>query len=275
MRLVQRNGRIDRLGSPFAGQEIYLYNLFPEGELEAMLNLYDRLLRKIAHANICVGMEAPVFEEQPRSSATSPTCASRSRASRLRTRRSSSKRRRGWMPSRARSFGWSCAPHSPASGWPNCERCRTEPAAASVASGFPRTPRASSSQSVCSSGRASSPPATTSGRGVTLTSASLDEAALADELEILRRIRCDPASPVASQRNRTGDLRLWERVQGEILAEYAERLDPAQAGIRIPASQDWAIELLAASDALLAGRDVPAADAREAAKALSSRGARS
>ena len=29
MRLVQRNGRIDRLGSPFAGQEIYLYNLFP------------------------------------------------------------------------------------------------------------------------------------------------------------------------------------------------------------------------------------------------------
>ena len=34
MRLVQRNGRIDRLDSPFAGQEIYLYNLFPAGELD-------------------------------------------------------------------------------------------------------------------------------------------------------------------------------------------------------------------------------------------------
>ncbi|MDP9259245.1 MAG: hypothetical protein M3Q31_22215 [Actinomycetota bacterium] len=43
---------------------------------------------------------------------------------------------------------------------------------------------------------------------------------------------------------------------------YAERLDPAQG-------QEWAIEHLAASDALLAGRDVPAAAAREAAKALS------
>ena len=57
MRLVQRNGRIDRLNSPFAGQEIYLYNLFPAGELDEVLKLYERLLRKIAHANISVGME--------------------------------------------------------------------------------------------------------------------------------------------------------------------------------------------------------------------------
>ena len=63
MRLVQRNGRIDRLGSPFAGQEIYLYNLFPAGELDAILDLYARLLRKISYANVSVGMEAPVFED--------------------------------------------------------------------------------------------------------------------------------------------------------------------------------------------------------------------
>ncbi len=99
---------------------------------------------------------------------------------------------------------------------------------------------------------------------------SLDEAALADELEILRRIRCDSGEPRSLPEEIAPTLyELWERVQGEILAEYAERLDPAQAGIRIPASQEWAIELLAASDALLAGRDVPAAVAREAAKALS------
>jgi superfamily II DNA/RNA helicase len=47
MRLVQRNGRIDRLGSPFAGQEIYLYNLFPAGELDEILRLYERLLHRV------------------------------------------------------------------------------------------------------------------------------------------------------------------------------------------------------------------------------------
>ena len=98
----------------------------------------------------------------------------------------------------------------------------------------------------------------------------LDEPALADELEILKQIRCAFGEPRALPEGITPTLyELWERVQGEVLADYAERLDPAQGGIRIPASQEWAIELLAASDALLAGRDVPAAVAREAAQALS------
>ena len=61
MRLVQRNGRIDRLGSPFA--TIKLVNLFPEGELDRILKLYETLLRKIGHANVSVGMESPVFED--------------------------------------------------------------------------------------------------------------------------------------------------------------------------------------------------------------------
>ena len=64
--------------------------------------------------------------------------------------------------------------------------------------------------------------------------------------------------------------------------DHTEHLDPARCAcqggvrvrrldhrVRIPASQEWAIELLASSDALLAGRDVPAAVAREAAQALS------
>ena len=41
IRLVQRNGRIDRIGSPHA--EIGIYNLFPEDELEALLHLVERL----------------------------------------------------------------------------------------------------------------------------------------------------------------------------------------------------------------------------------------
>ena len=83
-------------------------------------------------------------------------------------------------------------------------------------------------------------------------------------------IRCDAGEPRSLPDGVAPTLyELWGRVQGDILAEYAERLDPAQAGVRIPASQEWAIELLASSDALLAGRDVPAAVAREAAQALS------
>ncbi len=45
IRLVQRNGRIDRLGSPHAG--IAIYNMFPEDELESLLHLVERLASRI------------------------------------------------------------------------------------------------------------------------------------------------------------------------------------------------------------------------------------
>lgn len=46
IRLVQRNGRIDRIGSPHA--EIGIYNMFPEEELEELLHLVERLTSRIA-----------------------------------------------------------------------------------------------------------------------------------------------------------------------------------------------------------------------------------
>jgi SNF2 family DNA or RNA helicase len=46
IRLVQRNGRIDRIGSPH--KQIGIYNLFPEEELEALLHLIERLTDRIA-----------------------------------------------------------------------------------------------------------------------------------------------------------------------------------------------------------------------------------
>jgi SNF2 family DNA or RNA helicase len=46
IRLVQRNGRIDRIGSPHA--DISIYNLFPEEELEALLHLIERLNDRIS-----------------------------------------------------------------------------------------------------------------------------------------------------------------------------------------------------------------------------------
>ena len=46
IRLVQRNGRIDRIGSPHA--DIGIYNMFPEAELEALLHLIERLTERIS-----------------------------------------------------------------------------------------------------------------------------------------------------------------------------------------------------------------------------------
>ena len=46
IRLVQRNGRIDRIGSPH--DEIGIYNMFPEAELEALLHLIERLMSRIS-----------------------------------------------------------------------------------------------------------------------------------------------------------------------------------------------------------------------------------
>jgi superfamily II DNA or RNA helicase/HKD family nuclease len=46
IRLVQRNGRIDRIGSPHT--EISIHNMFPEEELEALLHLIERLTSRIS-----------------------------------------------------------------------------------------------------------------------------------------------------------------------------------------------------------------------------------
>lgn len=59
MRIVQRNGRVDRIGSPHA--TVGLYTFFPDADLDAMLDLEARLRRKIAQANAAVGTEGGVL----------------------------------------------------------------------------------------------------------------------------------------------------------------------------------------------------------------------
>src|SRR5689334_17387581 len=59
MRLVQRNGRVDRIGSPH--EVVRLYCFFPATELDVLLRLEERLRRKIAQANAAVGTESPVL----------------------------------------------------------------------------------------------------------------------------------------------------------------------------------------------------------------------
>ena len=61
IRLVQRNGRIDRIGSPHA--EIGIYNMFPEAELEALLHLIERLTDRISTIDDLGLLDASVLGE--------------------------------------------------------------------------------------------------------------------------------------------------------------------------------------------------------------------
>jgi len=93
---------------------------------------------------------------------------------------------------------------------------------------------------------------------------------IVDELEILARIRCAEGTP--RELPDGVDLTLydlWANVQRDVLAEYARRMDPALAASRVPASQTWAIELLAREAAALGENDIRASAIRDAAAALS------
>jgi hypothetical protein len=59
MRLVQRHGRIDRIGSRH--DEVFLRTVFPDDRLEDLLNLEERILEKLARAAASIGVgTAPV-----------------------------------------------------------------------------------------------------------------------------------------------------------------------------------------------------------------------
>lgn len=59
MRLVQRHGRIDRIGSPHSN--VYITCIMPARQLEEMLALEDRIRRKLAQAAASVGLDSEVL----------------------------------------------------------------------------------------------------------------------------------------------------------------------------------------------------------------------
>jgi hypothetical protein len=269
MRLVQRNGRIDRLGSPFAGQEIYLYNLFPAGELDEILRLYERLLHKIAHANISVGMEAPVFEEAAAIERNFADTAEQIRgiagedegildAAEAQLDAFSGEEfrmelRAALAAERLREL--LAMPHGAGSGFRNAslpEDARGVFFCVRVLLG----PRAV--------------PSDADERAWRYVDLAAPDELLFDELEVLKRIRCREGTPRELPESITPTLYdVWASAQAAIMTDYEQRLDPASAGTRIPSSQSWAIDLLASEGAGLADRGVRASALREAASALS------
>ncbi|MGE5658457.1 MAG: helicase-related protein [Actinomycetota bacterium] len=61
VRMIQRAGRIDRLGTDY--DELYIYNCFPEEGLEELLGLVKRLQERIATIDREVGLDASVLGE--------------------------------------------------------------------------------------------------------------------------------------------------------------------------------------------------------------------
>lgn len=61
-RMIQRAGRIDRIGSLY--DEIFIYNFFPEEELEDLLRLVEILQNKIKDIDNSIGLDATVLGEQ-------------------------------------------------------------------------------------------------------------------------------------------------------------------------------------------------------------------
>ena len=60
MRLVQRHGRIDRIGSQHS--RVFMRTIFPVDRLDALLNLEERIARKIAMAAVSVGVVSPLAD---------------------------------------------------------------------------------------------------------------------------------------------------------------------------------------------------------------------
>jgi hypothetical protein len=58
MRLVQRHGRIDRIGSEHT--RVFLRTVFPDKQLDRLLNLEQRILNKLAMAAASVGVMRPI-----------------------------------------------------------------------------------------------------------------------------------------------------------------------------------------------------------------------
>jgi len=61
-RMIQRAGRIDRIGSPY--KKIFVYNFFPEDELEELLKLVEILQNKIIDIDKSIGLDQTILGEE-------------------------------------------------------------------------------------------------------------------------------------------------------------------------------------------------------------------
>jgi len=62
LKLIQRIGRVDRLGSKY--DKVYAFNFLPETELDKHLNIVDKVERRVNEINSVLGMDGRVLTEE-------------------------------------------------------------------------------------------------------------------------------------------------------------------------------------------------------------------
>lgn len=62
VRMIQRNGRVNRIGTEY--DEVFIYNISPEDKLEGYLRLVERLEGKINLIRNTIGTDTPVLDEK-------------------------------------------------------------------------------------------------------------------------------------------------------------------------------------------------------------------
>ncbi|MDA8064647.1 MAG: SNF2-related protein [Thermaerobacter sp.] len=232
MRLAQRNGRVDRIGSEHP--EVLLYCFLPASELDAILRLEQRLRRKIAEANASVGVESPVLPDTAAVEREFGTARRRIEAvaagdSRVLDELEEEidvfagetfrdELRRALMADEAREL-------------------KQMPWGAGSGLRKPGVPGVVFAARV--------------GREPAWRFVPLDPAAACgkDLLMALDRVRCRSDEP----RHLPEDVRerlfeLWERARGSIHADYQERLDPARSAVTVPRAQREAVAILRRAD---------------------------
>jgi hypothetical protein len=237
MRVVQRNGRVDRIGSPHS--IVHLHTFFPDRDLDALLDLEAKLRRKIAHAIAAVGVETGVLPgdlsvervfddtrvEIERIAAEDATIIDEKEAeldafSGEVFREELRQALIGGRERDLRELPWG------------------------IGSGF----TSDRPSGVVFAGRAGS---RVEWRLVPVPDGDL----LADRLHLLGTARCSPGMA----RMLPDDVRdqlyaLWERARAAILQDRLDELDPAKRAQRVPKAQRDAVDLLTAS--YIVGEDV-------------------
>lgn len=248
MRLVQRNGRVDRIGSPH--RFVHLYSFFPGTALDAMLDLEAKLRHKIAQANAAVGTEGAVLpgdrgvehvfddarEDIERIAAEDASIIDEKEdeLDAFSGERFREELRQALMAERERELR--------ALPW-------------GVGSGF----ASDRAKGVVFAARAGS---RVEWRYVPLGPDALSS----NRLELLGTVRCARDTLRQLREGTKEELyRLWERARDEIHAEYQAEQDPARGASAVPKAQRDAVQLLLASTRLEAAAQERAIEALQVA----------
>lgn len=253
MRLVQRNGRIDRIGSPWAGEDVFLFNLFPLGDLDKLLKLYEILLRKITAARFAVGIESPVIDDddvndvnfaetkdQIEKIAEEDGEVLRAAENQI-DAFSGEEFRMELRNALAQGIvgGLERLPHGVGSGF---ESVSIPDEAVGIFFGA----------RLLLGDRAR--PSVHDVRAWHYVDLDDQGNPVTDELEILARIKCATATQrIIDDRANTSIHEIWARLQTNIAADFNRALDPAGQGVRLPESQRWATDLISAQVESLTG----------------------